>query len=76
MASVWLDCRNIEGGDDRKAEINGGLLNAQVVVALLPPHSVDLNRRWIRYEHFEANRRLHAAIQIMETNRLTQAFGG
>lgn len=64
-AAVWLDRKNIEGGDDWKQEINEGLLKTQVLVAVLTGHSVDPARRWIRFEHAEATRLLRPIIPLI-----------
>ena len=64
-ATVWMDRKNIEGGDDWKKEINDGLLKAQVLVAVLTRHSVDETRRWIRFEHSEATRLLRPVIPLL-----------
>lgn len=65
MASVWMDRKNIEGGDDWKKEINDGLIRTQLLVAILTPHSVDERRRWIRYEHSEALRLLRPVVPAL-----------
>jgi tetratricopeptide (TPR) repeat protein len=64
-ASVWLDRKSIEGGDDWKKEIAEGLLKTQVLVAVLTRHSVDEGRRWIRYEHTEAVRLLRPIVPLL-----------
>jgi TIR domain len=64
-ASVWLDRKSIEGGDDWKKEINEGLLKTEVLVAVLTKHSVDETRRWIRHEHLEANRLLRPIVPLL-----------
>lgn len=61
VASVWLDKKDIKGGDDWKKEINDGLRPATVLLALLTKSSTDPSRRWIEYERSEA-RRLHKPI--------------
>ncbi len=64
-ASVWLDRKAIEGGDDWKREINEGLLKTQVLVAVLTPSSIDPRRQWIRYEHAEASRLLRPIVPLL-----------
>jgi tetratricopeptide (TPR) repeat protein len=64
-ASVWLDRKSIEGGDDWKREINEGLLRTQVLLAVLTPHAVDPSRRWIAFEHHEADRLLRPIVPLL-----------
>ncbi len=61
--TVWMDRHEIVGGDDWKAEIREGLLQCNVLVALLTSHSTDVerDRTWILYEHEEAAR-LHRTV--------------
>lgn len=56
VADVWLDRKEIEGGERWKREIDVGLCRATVLLALLTKSSVDPSREWIEYERREAKR--------------------
>jgi tetratricopeptide (TPR) repeat protein len=56
LENVWLDHTAIEGGDRWKKEIDHGLRDATVLVALLTKHSIDPSRYWVEYEQLQAKR--------------------
>lgn len=52
--AVWMDRKVLEGSDNWKLEIDRGLRNSIVLVAILTPHSVAPEREWVQYEQREA----------------------
>lgn len=56
LQDVWLDRSDIKGGDQWKREIDRGLRQATVLLALLTENSIDPSRQWVEYERSEARR--------------------
>ncbi len=56
VGKIWLDQKEIEGGDRWDRKIDEGLLEATMLLALLTKSSVDPSREWIEYEQSEAKR--------------------
>lgn len=56
VVGVWVDISEIEGGEQWKKEIDNGLRDSTVLLALLTKGSLDRSRKWIEYERSEARR--------------------
>ena len=63
--AVWMDRAEIAGGDAWKREIEDGLIDTRIFLAVLTKHSVDPKREVIRFEHREALRLFRRVIPIM-----------
>lgn len=64
LVRVWLDRGEIEGGERWKKEIDVGLRDSTLLLALLTKGSIDPSRRWIEYERSEARRLLKPIIPL------------
>lgn len=64
LLEVWLDRTEIEGGERWKKEIDDGLRQTTVLLALLTKCSIDPSRQWIEYERSEARRLLKPIIPL------------
>jgi tetratricopeptide (TPR) repeat protein len=63
--SVWFDRSSIESGSQWKKEIDKGLRNSVLMVAILSPQAVDPAREWIRYEQQQAQELFIPIIPLM-----------
>ncbi len=54
-ANVWIDTKNIKGGDLWKNKMDEGLQRSQFVVAILTKTSINPDREWVQYEQQQAD---------------------
>lgn len=53
--NVWMDTKNIKGGDLWKNRMDDGLWRSQFVVAIITKNSLHQDREWVQYEQKQAD---------------------
>lgn len=54
-ANVWIDTKNIKGGDRWKNKMDDGLWRSQFVVSIITKNSLHPDRKWVFYEQQRAD---------------------